>query len=61
MSSRLIEYEGYKAKMDFDREDLIYVGQVLDIDDYVGFHGKNEQELIEAFHNAIANYKERTK
>ena len=51
MSSRLIEYEGYKAKMDFDREDLIYVG----------FHGNNEQELIEAFHNAIANYKERNK
>ena len=32
-------YKGYKARMDFDTEDKIIVGRVLDIDDIITFHG----------------------
>ena len=59
MIDTLLAYEGFSAEIEYDYEDKIFVGHVLNINDSVGFHGKNEQELIESFHDAIANYKER--
>jgi len=48
--------KGYNARMDFDKEDKIIVGRVLDIDDIITFHGTSVAEFEEAFHVAVDGY-----
>lgn len=52
----LMEYKGYHAKIDYDEEDNIFVGQVLGINDSLNFHGTSVSELKESFRNSIENY-----
>lgn len=49
-------YKGYKARMDFDTDDKIIVGRVLDIDDIITFHGTSVAEFEDAFHSAVDSY-----
>ena len=56
MKDSLTEYKDYRAKIEFDQEDKIFVGQVLDVNDDLFFHGTTESELVETFHNCIDNY-----
>ena len=51
-----MNYKGYCARMDFDTEDRIIVGRVLDIDDIITFHGASVAEFEAAFHRAINGY-----
>lgn len=51
-----ISYKGYTARMDFDTEDKIIVGRVLDIDDIVTFHGTSVAEFEQAFQSAVDSY-----
>lgn len=51
-----MNYKGYKARMDFDTEDKIIVGRVLDIDDVITFHGLSVAEFEKAFHTAVDAY-----
>lgn len=50
------EYRGFRAKIDFDMEDDIYIGEVVDIDDSLNFHGNTEDEAVKMFHRSINNY-----
>ena len=52
----LMEYKGYHAKIEFDKEDNIFVGQVLGINDSLNFNGSSISELEESFHDSIENY-----
>lgn len=52
----LMEYKGYHAKIEYDEEDNIFVGQVLGINDLLSFHGTSVSELKESFQNSIDNY-----
>ena len=52
----LMEYKDYHAKIEFDDDDQLFVGQVLGINDSLNFHGTSVQELTESFHNCIDNY-----
>jgi predicted HicB family RNase H-like nuclease len=49
-------YKGYTARMDFDAEDKIIVGRVLDIEDIVTFHGASVAEFERAFHSSVDSY-----
>ena len=49
-------YKGYTARMDFDVEDKIIVGRVLDIDDIITFHGASLSEFEAALHSAVDSY-----
>jgi len=49
-------YREYKARIEFDARDNIFVGRVLGIADSITFHGDRVSELSEAFHNAIEHY-----
>lgn len=49
-------YKGYTARMDFDPEDKIIVGRVLDIDDIITFHGTSVAEFEAALHRAVDSY-----
>ncbi len=54
--SSLMEYKNYHAKIEFDEEDNIFVGQILGINDSLNFHGSSVSELQEAFNDSIENY-----
>lgn len=56
MKDSLMEYKDYRAEIEFDQEDKIFVGQVLNVNDDLFFHGTTESELVETFHNCIDNY-----
>ena len=49
-------YKGYAARMDFDPDDKIIVGRVLDIDDIITFHGTSVAEFEAALHRAVDSY-----
>lgn len=52
----LMEYKDYHARIEYDEEDHIFVGQVLGINDSLNFHGKSVDELVTAFQDSIENY-----
>ncbi len=56
--SKMMEYKGYHAQVEFDAEDEIFVGQVYGITDSLNFHGTSVAELEEMFHQSIDNYLE---
>ena len=52
----MLEYKGYHAKVSFDEEDGLFVGEVFDINDSLNFHGASVDELRTSFQNCIDNY-----
>lgn len=51
-----MSYKGYTAQMEFDAEDKIIVGRVIDIDDIITFHGASVLEFEAAMQTAIDGY-----
>ena len=49
-------YRGYTAGMNFDPDDKVIVGRVLDVDDIITFHGESVAEFEARFHAAIDGY-----
>lgn len=54
--SSMMEYKGYHAKVEYDAEDKIFIGEVFGIVDSLNFHGTTVEELEEMFHQSIENY-----
>jgi len=54
--NNMLSYRGYTARLEFDPDDKILIGRVLDIDDVIVFHGTSGQEFTCAFHEAIDDY-----
>jgi predicted HicB family RNase H-like nuclease len=54
----LLSYRGYTAAVEFDADDLLLVGRIAGINDVVGFHGSNAEEVMAAFHEAVDDYLE---
>lgn len=38
---KMIDYKGYMARIQFDKEDQIFVGEVIGIDGAIAFHSEN--------------------
>ena len=55
-NANTMSYRGYTARMDFDVDDRIIVGRVVDIDDIITFHGSSVLEFEAAFQTAIDGY-----
>jgi len=51
-------YNGYAATVEFDADDVIFVGRIAGISDIVGFHASDAPGLVEAFHEAVDDYLE---
>lgn len=51
-------YKEYIAKIDFDVEDMLLVGQVIGIADSLYFHAQSASEIEEMFHQCVDNYLE---
>ena len=54
--SKPLSYKGYSARIEFDAEDLIFVGSVAGIGDIVSFHGDTVANLVSAFEEAVDHY-----
>jgi predicted HicB family RNase H-like nuclease len=52
----VLEYEGYRARVELDPDDECFVGRLAGINDVVGFHGSTIAELRSAFHEAVDDY-----
>ncbi len=52
----MMEYRGYHADIKYSDEDHLFIGQVIGINDALGFHGSSVQELESMFHQSIDNY-----
>ncbi len=56
--SRMMEYKGYHAQIEYDSDDSIFIGKVYGITDSLNFHGTSVEELERMFHQSIDNYLE---
>lgn len=54
--SKTLSHQGYRALVEFDAEDEIFVGRVLGINDVVGFHGSSVDEVKSSFAEAVEDY-----
>lgn len=54
--SKMMEYNGYHAQIEYDSDDEIFVGKVYGIVDSLNFHGESVSELEKMFHQSIDNY-----
>lgn len=54
--NRIIEYNGYRAMIEYDEDDKMFVGTVIGISDSISFHGQNIQESKQHFKNNVDNY-----
>lgn len=56
--STMMEYKGYHASIEFDADDMLFIGKVFGIADSLNFHGTSVDELEQMFHQSIDNYLE---
>ena len=53
-----ITYKGFRARVEFDAEDRLFVGHLAGINDVIGFHADTVDALEAAFHAAVEDYVE---
>lgn len=51
-----MKYKGYEAKIEYDNEDRLFFGRVINIKDIIVFDGLSVDELEQAFHKVIDEY-----
>lgn len=56
--NNILEYKNYHARIEFDEEDMLFIGEVFGIQDSLNFHGTSIPELVESFHQSIDDYLE---
>lgn len=54
----IMEYKGYRARVEYSPEDEAFVGEVFGIVDTLAFEGQSIKELEEMFHATIDDYLE---
>lgn len=50
------DYRGYKGNFEYNKEDNLYHGKILGIDDFVNYAGYDLTELYHSFKKAIDDY-----
>ena len=51
-----LSYQGYSARIEFDKDEECFIGSIAGIKDAVKFHGKSVVELKAAFREAVIDY-----
>ena len=51
-----MKYKGYEASIEYDDEDRLFFGRVININDIIIFDGLSVDELEQAFHQVIDEY-----
>lgn len=52
----VMDYKGYKARVEFDDDDGCFIGHIAGINDVIGFHGESVAEIKAAFIKAVDDY-----
>lgn len=52
----MIEYKGYRAKVEFDDDAEIFHGEVVDTKDVITFQGKSVREIKKEFKDSVDDY-----
>ena len=52
----MMEYKGYFAKVEFDEDDNIFHGEIINLRDVITFEGETVKELKEAFQGSVDDY-----
>ena len=50
------EYRGYKGTIEYDYEDHIYHGKIIDTKDFINYQAKKLDKLREEIKNAVDDY-----
>jgi predicted HicB family RNase H-like nuclease len=53
-----MKYKGYEAIVEFDDEDRLFVGWVMNTQDVIAFDGSSVDELEQSFYTAVDEYLE---
>ena len=53
---KTMTYKGYTAEIIYSQEDECFVGDVVNIDDIISFHGDTDEELRVAFEGVVDLY-----
>lgn len=53
---QFMEYKGYIGSIEYNLEDKLHYGSLLNTDDFVNYHGDNIIELEQQYHNAVDDY-----
>ncbi|MBQ2968713.1 MAG: type II toxin-antitoxin system HicB family antitoxin [Clostridia bacterium] len=53
--SKMLEYKGYHATVEYDYDDKILVGKVYGLSDSLNFHGSSD-DIENMFHQTVDNY-----
>ena len=53
-----MNYKGYEAVIEFDDEDRLFVGRVINTKDVIVFDGLSVDELEQSFHAVVDEYLE---
>jgi predicted HicB family RNase H-like nuclease len=51
-----MEYKGYFAKVEFDDDDNIFHGEIINLRDVITFEGETVKELKQAFQDSVDDY-----
>ena len=51
--NNILEYKGFKAKIEFSADDNVFFGRLIGIDDIVSFHGETVKNLKKSFRESI--------
>jgi predicted HicB family RNase H-like nuclease len=51
-----MKYKGYEAMIEYEEEDRLFFGRVINIKDVIVFDGLSVDELEQAFHYVIDEY-----
>lgn len=54
--SNMVHYKGYDGSVEFSKEDGVFYGKVVGIQALISYEGKNEEELLADFHDAVDDY-----
>lgn len=53
---QFVEYKDYVGSIEYDPEDRIYYGFLLNIKDSISYHAKTVEELSEHYHESVDRY-----
>lgn len=51
-----LEYKGYTGSIEYDFEDKIYYGQILNINDSISYHADNVIDLYDHYRETVDFY-----
>lgn len=55
-AQNVLEYKGYHTRVELDTDDMILVGKIEGINDFVNFECENLDEVEKEFHQAVDDY-----